>query len=67
MRYMYNESYGVIIYPENWFDVIRSWITRIIHPSFRRTWSWWAFNKPTLGCIEHKLEITTYPDEATGG
>jgi hypothetical protein len=66
MRYYYNQEYGIILYPDNWFDVVRSLLTVLIHPTFKKTWSWWAFNKQTLGCIEHELTETAYPDEASG-
>ena len=69
MTYYYNESYGVLIYPDNWFDTLRCLFTWILHPSFKRTWKgnpYW-YKPHVAGCIEKKLEKTSYPDEACAG
>ena len=66
MKYFYNSKFGLLIYPDNWWDVLRIWITRLLHPSLTNTWSgsphWW---KPSVHTVERKLEITEYPDEAS--
>ena len=69
MKYYYNQDYGLILYPNNWFDVIRLFFTWILHPSFKRTWKgnpyWYKSN--VVGCIEKELIETQYPNEVTGG
>ena len=64
MKYYYNRNYGVILYPENWFDVLRCLLTWFIHPSFIRTWRsnpHWS-KAPVVGCLEKDLVETEYPD-----
>ena len=69
MRYYYNENHGIILFPVNWFDVFRCWLTYLIHPRFKRTWksnSNWR-NPHVIGCIENTLIETDYPDVCSRG
>lgn len=68
MKYMYNEQYGILIYPESWWDVIRIKLTHLLHPSFKKTWKgnpYW-YHK-SVHTIEHELKKTQYPDECSAG
>lgn len=70
MRYYYNQNYGIILYPDNWWDTLRCLFILLILPKFKRTWkgNFRYFYYPHMaGCIECKLKETNYPDEATGG
>ena len=66
MQYLYHEEYGMILYPDNWFDVLRCALTWLLHPSFRRTWKYNSYwRKPqVMGCLERRLEKSKYPDLA---
>jgi len=65
MEYMYNDEYGVLIYPNNWWDVFRLKIIKLLLPSFERTWKknpYWY--RTSVHTIEHKLRKTDYPSIA---
>ena len=68
MKYFYNKNYGTLFYPENWWDSFRCFLTKLIHPKFKRTWvrnPYWYKRPHVAGCIELKLKETNYPDEAS--
>lgn len=69
MEYFYNPNYGVIMYPDSWWDVLRCWLTRLLHPSFKMTWPFWKqrMRNRSVHTIERQLTETEYPDTATAG
>lgn len=71
MRYYYNKNYGMILYPTNWWDVFRNFVTwMIFYPKAERTWKGFFpyWKKPhVIGCIEIELKETNYPDECSCG
>jgi len=67
MKYYYNEDYeSIFIYPDNWWDVIRMWLTWFLHPSFKLTWKdQFQIGKKSSHTIERKLKETNYPHEVS--
>jgi len=65
MKYFYNNRHGILIYPDSWFDVFRLWLTRVLHPTLKRTWKgnpYWY--RRLVHTLERTLEETNYPEES---
>lgn len=70
MKYFYNPHYGVILYPQNWFDALRCFFVWLIIPKFTRVWQgnpYWKTKAVVAGAIVKELEETKYPDLVSGG
>lgn len=66
MKYLHNPNYGVVFYPENYRDVLRCLIIKLLCRKAKWTWNWTTLN-PVTWTVEHPLEETDYPDTASAG